>query len=213
MDDWVTRLHSVPTSLRWGFLFSFSLSAWIIPVSLAAPGLAVALSLLAAIVGFIGAAYLCEVWKDEEKNKGKRYRLNQELSAYRFGLDEIREKQRLKNLYLAPAPEPEPILEEPEIETDHAEEEQPPTNGGEAIAQYWQVIIDYSQEKGWISAALLKANKRKFRPIKPEQIREWFLLLMNEGIGAIRGEGDRMEWCINPADFPAKPTDKPVTSD
>ncbi|MEL7039326.1 MAG: hypothetical protein AAFO04_27490 [Cyanobacteria bacterium J06592_8] len=61
-------------------------------------------------------------------------------------------------------------------------------------------IIDFSKQKGWVSASQVKAGKKGLRNYTTSEIRRMFSDLLNRGFGAIRGEGETIEWSIHPSD-------------
>jgi energy-coupling factor transporter ATP-binding protein EcfA2 len=57
-----------------------------------------------------------------------------------------------------------------------------------------QPVVKYSLKKGWVKAIQCKRDVRALKSISTEEIREYFVLLNNQGCGTVRGVGDFLEY-------------------
>ena len=60
-------------------------------------------------------------------------------------------------------------------------------------------LCELSQQCGWITARIAKQKSRAFKDISSDEIRGYFEELLTRGVGASRGTGPTMEWCLQPS--------------
>lgn len=60
-------------------------------------------------------------------------------------------------------------------------------------------LCELSQQNGWISARIAKQKSRAFKDVSSAEIRGYFEELLARGVGACRGQGPTMEWCLQPS--------------
>jgi len=61
---------------------------------------------------------------------------------------------------------------------------------------YIDALTKLSEEKGWLTASIVKQYSRKFADISPDQIREIFIYLASNKIGLTLKSGNALEWRI-----------------
>ena len=69
----------------------------------------------------------------------------------------------------------------------------------EELPELLAKLCQLSQQNGWITARIAKQKSRAFKDISSDEIRGYFDELLARGVGASRGTGQTMEWCLQPS--------------
>ena len=69
----------------------------------------------------------------------------------------------------------------------------------EELPEHLAKLCELSQQCGWVTARICKQKSRTFKDIPCDEIRSYFEQLLTRGVGACRGQGATMEWCLQPS--------------
>jgi S-DNA-T family DNA segregation ATPase FtsK/SpoIIIE len=58
------------------------------------------------------------------------------------------------------------------------------------------ILSGLSQQKGWLSASIVKQFSRQFKDTSPDQIREMFVYMADKSIGQTQKSGTSLEWKV-----------------
>ena len=67
------------------------------------------------------------------------------------------------------------------------------------LPEHLAKLCELSQQLGWVTARICKQKSRTFKDISSNEIRSYFEELLTRGVGATRGQGPTMEWCLQPS--------------
>ena len=192
------RLERLTPQTKYCLALLGALFLWIVPVSIKAPKFIILASLSGSIGTFLYAYRLAETLQIQGHSQALEKKKHKDLINYQYALEEDAIRRELYAQYFPETQQPT-INQPPQLIPPAQEMPAPPTEEEESeTAQMLVSLVRLSSNYGWLSASAVKRKSAAFKNCPAERVRELFYQLVAGGLGQTRGEGNKLEWAIDP---------------